>query len=116
MTTSTMTAVSPLSSSHNNRTAGTSYPTTQRKKKAARACVHCQKAHLTCDDSRPCQRCIKRDLASTCTDGTRKKAKYLQDVQDPLISSSASTSTSNDQCQYQQEVQFPSQWKQPVGS
>ena len=30
--------------------------------------------------ARPCQRCIKRDLASTCTDGARKKAKYLQDV------------------------------------
>jgi hypothetical protein len=22
----------------------------QRKKKASRACIHCQKAHLTCDD------------------------------------------------------------------
>ncbi|KAI8967569.1 hypothetical protein BDF20DRAFT_927943 [Mycotypha africana] len=51
-----------------------------RKKKAARACIHCQKAHLTCDDSRPCQRCIKRNLANTCTDGARKKAKYLQDT------------------------------------
>jgi hypothetical protein len=50
-----------------------------RKKKAARACIHCQKAHLTCDDSRPCQRCIKRNLSTTCTDGARKKAKYLQD-------------------------------------
>ncbi|CAI2182094.1 11846_t:CDS:2 [Funneliformis geosporum] len=50
-----------------------------RRKKATRACFHCQKAHLTCDDSRPCQRCIKRDLAATCTDGIRKKAKYLQD-------------------------------------
>ncbi|KAI9267963.1 hypothetical protein BDA99DRAFT_352249 [Phascolomyces articulosus] len=57
----------------------------QRKKKAARACIHCQKAHLTCDDSRPCQRCIKRDLASTCTDGARKKAKYLQDVHDSAV-------------------------------
>ncbi|OAD01414.1 Zn(2)-C6 fungal-specific transcription factor, partial [Mucor lusitanicus CBS 277.49] len=38
-------------------------------------------AHLTCDDSRPCQRCIKRDLANTCTDGARKKAKYLQDAE-----------------------------------
>ncbi|KAI8142453.1 hypothetical protein BJV82DRAFT_142861 [Fennellomyces sp. T-0311] len=57
----------------------------QRKKKAARACIHCQKAHLTCDDSRPCQRCIKRDLASTCTDGARKKAKYLQDVHDSVV-------------------------------
>jgi hypothetical protein len=50
-----------------------------RRKKATRACFHCQKAHLTCDDSRPCQRCIKRDLANSCTDGIRKKAKYLQD-------------------------------------
>lgn len=30
--------------------------------------------------ARPCQRCIKRDLASTCMDGVRKKAKYLQDT------------------------------------
>ncbi|CAO3617803.1 unnamed protein product [Cunninghamella blakesleeana] len=53
---------------------------TVRKKKATRACVHCQKAHLTCDNARPCQRCIKRGLSSTCTDGVRKKAKYLQDT------------------------------------
>ncbi|KAI9281809.1 hypothetical protein BY458DRAFT_200655 [Sporodiniella umbellata] len=59
-----------------------------RKKKAARACIHCQKAHLTCDDTRPCQRCIKRNLSTTCTDGARKKAKYLQDVDD-----NANTST-----------------------
>lgn len=51
----------------------------RRRKKASRACSHCQKAHLTCDDSRPCQRCIKRGLQTTCTDGVRKKAKYLQD-------------------------------------
>ncbi|CEI88839.1 Putative Transcription activator of gluconeogenesis ERT1 [Rhizopus microsporus] len=56
-----------------------------KKKKAARACVHCQKAHLTCDDSRPCQRCIKRDLASTCTDGVRKKAKYLQEDEENIF-------------------------------
>ncbi|TDL25900.1 hypothetical protein BD410DRAFT_895375 [Rickenella mellea] len=48
-----------------------------RKKKAARACFHCQKAHLTCDDSRPCQRCVKRGIADKCTEGVRKKAKYL---------------------------------------
>ncbi|KAL0956403.1 hypothetical protein HGRIS_002550 [Hohenbuehelia grisea] len=50
-----------------------------RKKKANRACFHCQKAHLTCDDSRPCQRCIKRGIANNCTEGHRKKAKYLLD-------------------------------------
>ncbi|KAG0375105.1 Transcriptional regulator of nonfermentable carbon utilization [Mortierella sp. AD032] len=56
-------------------------PTNNRRKKASRACFHCQKAHLTCDDSRPCQRCVKRDLAGSCTDGVRKKAKYLQESQ-----------------------------------
>ncbi|CAO3571870.1 unnamed protein product [Mortierella alpina] len=54
----------------------------QRRKKASRACFHCQKANLTCDDTRPCQRCVKRDLAGSCTDGVRKKAKYLQDAID----------------------------------
>ncbi|KAK9462007.1 uncharacterized protein V1516DRAFT_685039 [Lipomyces oligophaga] len=50
-----------------------------KRKKASRACFHCQKAHLTCDDARPCQRCIKRGLSATCQDGVRKKAKYLND-------------------------------------
>ncbi|KAH7888509.1 hypothetical protein F5I97DRAFT_1803407 [Phlebopus sp. FC_14] len=50
-----------------------------KKKKANRACAHCQKAHLTCDDSRPCQRCIKRGMAGSCVEGHRKKAKYLLD-------------------------------------
>jgi len=80
-----------------------------KKKKANRACYHCQKAHLTCDDcrfssyfpaiplhdtcaiftdaflfdfitsARPCQRCIKRGFAANCTEGHRKKAKYLLD-------------------------------------
>ncbi|PWN52720.1 hypothetical protein IE53DRAFT_326140 [Violaceomyces palustris] len=50
-----------------------------KRKKANRACFHCQKAHLTCDDSRPCQRCVRKGLADSCTDGLRKKAKYLLD-------------------------------------
>ncbi|KDQ57828.1 hypothetical protein JAAARDRAFT_35522 [Jaapia argillacea MUCL 33604] len=50
-----------------------------KKKKANRACLHCQKAHLTCDDSRPCQRCVRRGMANSCTEGIRKKAKYLLD-------------------------------------
>lgn len=47
-----------------------------KRKKAVRACFHCQKAHLTCDDNRPCERCVKRGLTD-CHDGVRKKAKYL---------------------------------------
>ncbi|PWN43409.1 hypothetical protein IE81DRAFT_312219 [Ceraceosorus guamensis] len=53
--------------------------TANKRRKANRACSACQKAHLTCDDSRPCQRCVKKGIADTCTDGARKKAKYLLD-------------------------------------
>ncbi|KAI9844145.1 MAG: Transcriptional regulator of nonfermentable carbon utilization [Sclerophora amabilis] len=55
-------------------------PTRPRRKKARRACFACQRAHLTCGDERPCQRCIKRGLQDSCHDGMRKKAKYLHDA------------------------------------
>ncbi|KAI9308308.1 hypothetical protein BJ944DRAFT_175026 [Cunninghamella echinulata] len=87
-------------STNNNNKNNNNAKTTPRKKKAARACIHCQKAHLTCDDARPCQRCIKRGLNSTCTDGARKKAKYLQDtdessIQPRYIPPQSNTSPSN---------------------
>ncbi|PGH12542.1 hypothetical protein AJ80_06703 [Polytolypa hystricis UAMH7299] len=55
-------------------------PHRPRRKKAKRACFACQRAHLTCGDERPCQRCIKRGLQDACHDGVRKKAKYLHDT------------------------------------
>ncbi|KAL6249261.1 Transcriptional regulator of nonfermentable carbon utilization [Rhinocladiella similis] len=55
-------------------------PNRPRRKKARRACYACQRAHLTCGDERPCQRCIKRGLQDACQDGVRKKAKYLHDA------------------------------------
>ncbi|GAA5868122.1 hypothetical protein JCM1840_006149 [Sporobolomyces johnsonii] len=57
----------------------------EKKKKAGRACAACQKAHLTCDDGRPCARCVKKGCAEDCHDGARKKAKYLQEVPDELL-------------------------------
>lgn len=53
-----------------------------KKKKTSRACIHCQKSHVTCDEGRPCQRCIKRNRADSCRDGVRKKAKYLTEDYD----------------------------------
>ncbi|KAI7903347.1 uncharacterized protein BX663DRAFT_508305 [Cokeromyces recurvatus] len=81
----------------------------RRRKKASRACSHCQKAHLTCDDSRPCQRCIKRGLEDTCADGVRKKAKYLQEddnerLQQQQISVMAPTPPLPQQQQQQQPI------------
>ncbi|KAL8664870.1 MAG: hypothetical protein Q9202_002732 [Teloschistes flavicans] len=64
-----------------NKTASSAKdPTRPRRKKARRACHACQRAHLTCGDERPCQRCIKRGLQDQCQDGVRKKAKYLHDA------------------------------------
>ncbi|PGH19032.1 hypothetical protein AJ79_00066 [Helicocarpus griseus UAMH5409] len=55
-------------------------PLRPRRKKAKRACFACQRAHLTCGDERPCQRCITRGRQDACHDGVRKKAKYLHDA------------------------------------
>ncbi|KAF7116057.1 hypothetical protein CNMCM5793_003978 [Aspergillus hiratsukae] len=60
-------------------------PSRPRRKKARRACFACQRAHLTCGDERPCQRCIKRGLQDQCHDGVRKKAKYLHDAPDGAL-------------------------------
>ena len=69
-------------------------------KKVSRACIHCRNGHLTCDDSRPCKRCIKRGLESTCIDAPRKTKKYLFDdmnsVNMTTNANSSSTTTTID--------------------
>jgi hypothetical protein len=77
-------SISPESKKVNNKNAKVTLDKNgkPKRKKASRACQSCQKAHLTCDDARPCQRCIKRGLQESCQDGIRKKAKYLQDAID----------------------------------
>ncbi|KAI3070825.1 hypothetical protein CBS147339_7312 [Penicillium roqueforti] len=70
-------------------------PSRPRRKKARRACFACQRAHLTCGDERPCQRCIKRGLQDACHDGVRKKAKYLHDAPDGALMPAVSTTSSN---------------------
>ncbi|MCJ1474180.1 Transcriptional regulator of nonfermentable carbon utilization [Lambiella insularis] len=67
-------------------------PLRPRRKKARRACYACQRAHLTCGDERPCQRCIKRGLQDACQDGVRKKAKYLHDAPTETLMAGAAAS------------------------
>jgi PAS domain-containing protein len=40
---------------------------------------------MTCDTSRPCQRCVAKGLAQTCEDAPRKRKKYLADVPPDLL-------------------------------
>lgn len=44
-----------------------------KRKQVKNACVHCQKACKKCDDGRPCQRCLKHNLADTCRNSIRKE-------------------------------------------
>lgn len=57
-------------------------PQKRKKKKVEMACVYCRRSHMICDDSRPCQRCIKRGIGHLCYDEPtnsrqRKKAQSL---------------------------------------
>lgn len=56
----------------------------KKRQKVRQACSNCQRSHLTCDDGRPCKRCQIRNIAATCVDGQRKRAKYLG-ADDPNI-------------------------------
>ncbi|KAK6456069.1 uncharacterized protein RJT20DRAFT_96297 [Scheffersomyces xylosifermentans] len=55
----------------------------KRKKKVEIACVYCRRSHMICDETRPCQRCIKRGIGHLCYDEPsnnrqRKKAASLR--------------------------------------
>lgn len=62
-----------LSSKSGNST--TSKPDKLKRKQVKNACVNCQKACKKCDDGRPCKRCVKLGLTSTCRDSDRKERK-----------------------------------------
>ena len=46
-----------LSHSINSRTKTVKIPG-KRQKHVRKACIHCKKAHLACDEARPCKRCL----------------------------------------------------------
>ncbi|CEG75334.1 Putative YALI0E10087p [Rhizopus microsporus] len=46
-------------------------PETTRKRKmktTMSACVFCRRVHMTCDEGRPCQKCIKNNIGDMCYD------------------------------------------------
>lgn len=54
----------------NSSNADTSAP--KKRKRVARACMSCQKSHMSCGDERPCNRCVDRGIGHLCCDGERK--------------------------------------------
>lgn len=91
----------------------------RRKKKVEIACVYCRRSHMICDDSRPCQRCIKRGIGHLCYDEPsntqqKKKASTRGRSLPNLTSPSSSYGLQNNQLQgqysqQQQQVQPASQ-------
>lgn len=62
--------------------------TKKRKKKVEIACVYCRRSHMICDDSRPCQRCIKRGISHLCHDepsNSRQRKKAESMVKNPEL-------------------------------
>ncbi|KAL1730779.1 hypothetical protein EV714DRAFT_210090 [Schizophyllum commune] len=44
-----------------------------KRRKVNHACLYCRRSHMTCDEGRPCQRCIKREIGHLCHDEQRPK-------------------------------------------
>lgn len=44
----------------------------KRGRKAQTACMQCKRAHLSCSDVRPCERCVIKNIEHLCDDN------YLQ--------------------------------------
>ncbi|TFK65540.1 hypothetical protein BDN72DRAFT_920203 [Pluteus cervinus] len=44
---------------------------TTKRRKVNHACLYCRRSHMTCDEGRPCQRCIKREIGHLCHDERR---------------------------------------------
>lgn len=40
----------------------------RKRRPAKRSCVFCRRSHVNCDEERPCQRCIRRNIAHLCAD------------------------------------------------
>ncbi|KAI8871087.1 hypothetical protein GQ42DRAFT_121315, partial [Ramicandelaber brevisporus] len=59
------------------------------------ACVYCRRSHMTCDEGRPCQRCVKRNISHLCHDETRTAVHNGKPpkAQDSSISNSSSSNT-----------------------
>ncbi|TGZ80859.1 hypothetical protein EX30DRAFT_364222 [Ascodesmis nigricans] len=67
-------ATSAERSPYRSPAASSATPATKRPKShVASACIHCKKAHLACDVSRPCARCVGLGKQDTCHDVQHKK-------------------------------------------
>ncbi|KAJ1301276.1 hypothetical protein OPQ81_003682 [Rhizoctonia solani] len=66
----------------------------QKRRKVNHACLYCRRSHMTCDEGRPCQRCIKRDIGHLCHDEKKPNApKNNSSTSTPQPQSAVDTTT-----------------------
>ncbi|BEJ14700.1 hypothetical protein CspHIS471_0404670 [Cutaneotrichosporon sp. HIS471] len=53
------------------------------KRKGGKACVYCRRSHMVCEGGRPCERCIKRDIAHLCRDVTPPASTPVKNEPEP---------------------------------
>ncbi|KAF9652270.1 hypothetical protein BDM02DRAFT_3089206 [Thelephora ganbajun] len=68
-------------------------PTTTKRRKVNHACLYCRRSHMTCDEGRPCQRCIKREIAHLCHDEQKPSVVAKEKASSTGASTTASTPT-----------------------
>ncbi|ORZ24232.1 hypothetical protein BCR42DRAFT_402489 [Absidia repens] len=93
----------PIPSSIANDDSITTTPTTRsplpakrgHKLQVASACSNCKKAHLACDVSRPCKRCISLGKTDTCVDIEHKKRGRPKLLNKKTTTETATSATSS---------------------
>ncbi|KAJ6541756.1 hypothetical protein B0H19DRAFT_959050 [Mycena capillaripes] len=77
-----------------------------KRRKVNHACLYCRRSHMTCDEGRPCQRCIKREIGHLCHDERRSKTAEKQSTG----TSAAASSSFNGNAAYSAASQQQPQW------
>ncbi|KAJ3300527.1 hypothetical protein HK104_010469 [Borealophlyctis nickersoniae] len=67
-------------------TAAATPPKESKRRKVCQACTACRKAHMSCEEARPCGRCTKRGLAHLCHDAPKKGEPQPRSTSTSLVS------------------------------
>jgi len=57
----------------------------EKRKKVSVACILCRRSHLSCDNKRPCSRCVAKGVPNLCKDAPRKLTNPLKCTSCPIF-------------------------------
>ncbi|KAI0073537.1 hypothetical protein K474DRAFT_1710612 [Panus rudis PR-1116 ss-1] len=83
-----------LTPDHHDEDGGEKRKKPAKRRKVNHACLYCRRSHMTCDEGRPCQRCIKREIGHLCHDERRPSGKDKDKTMASTSSTVAAPSTS----------------------